>query len=243
MVALHEARRSGLRERSYSWALQRALLAFTADHLEQRDNGIWEMRGEPRFFTHSRAMMWAAFDRGVRAVEEFGLKGDLDLWRRLRDELATEIEERGFDSERGCYVQHYDTREVDASLLQLAQVGYLDYDDKRMLGTVAAIEQDLMPDGLVLRYRTENVSDGLPEGENPFLACSFWLVEQYARSGRIADAAALMTKLTALGNDVGMLSEEYDLAAGRQMGNTPQALSHLTFVRAADAIGDAAPRD
>ncbi|MFD1715686.1 glycoside hydrolase family 15 protein [Amnibacterium flavum] len=239
MVALHEARLSGLPDSADSWALQLALLRFTADHLDQRDNGIWEMRGDPQYFTHSRAMMWAAFDRGIRAVEECGLEGHPTRWKRLRDELATEIEDKGFDTAQNSYVQHYGSSEVDASLLQLAQVGYVAYDDPRMLGTVAAIEKNLLQDGLVLRYRTEASTDGLPAGENPFLACSFWLVEQYARSGRKADAEKLMHRLTALSNDVGMFSEEYDLAAGLQMGNTPQALSHLTFVRAADAISTA----
>jgi GH15 family glucan-1,4-alpha-glucosidase len=243
MVALHDSRMGGLTETAESWSLQRLLLRFTADHLAKKDNGIWEMRGDPQFFTHSRAMMWAAFDRGIRGVEECGLTGEVDEWRRLRTLLADEIERKGFDSERGSYVQHYGSAEVDASLLQLAQVGYVAYDDPRMLGTVAAIEQDLMPDGLVIRYRTEQVGDGLPSGENPFLACSFWLVEQYARSGRADDAEALMERLAALANDVGMFSEEYDLAAGTQMGNVPQALTHLTFVRAADAIHEGAPHE
>lgn len=236
MVALHSARESGVAEDSSSWSLQRALLGFVADNLEKRDNGIWEMRGEPQYFTHSRAMMWAAFDRGVRAVDDFGLEGERERWASLRDGLAAEIEEQGFDPDRNSYVQHYGSSEVDASLLQLAQVGYVAYDDDRMLGTVAAIEKDLLDDGFVLRYRTENSTDGLPSGENPFLACSFWLVEQYARSGRVDDARALMNRLAALANDLGIFSEEFDTSAKRQMGNTPQALSHLTFVRAADAI-------
>jgi GH15 family glucan-1,4-alpha-glucosidase len=239
MVALHSAREAGVAEDSSSWSLQRALLTFTADNLEKRDNGIWEMRGEPQYFTHSRAMMWAAFDRGVRAIDDFGLEGERERWLSLRDGLAEEIEAQGFDPQRGTYVQHYGGTDVDASLLQLAQVGYVAYDDERMLGTVAAIEQDLLDDGFVLRYRTENSTDGLPSGENPFLACSFWLVEQYAHSGRIEDACALMNRLASLANDLGMFSEEFDTAAARQMGNTPQALSHLTFVRAADAIADA----
>ncbi len=239
MVALHSAREAGVAEDSSSWSLQRALLTFTADNLEKRDNGIWEMRGEPQYFTHSRAMMWAAFDRGVRAIDDFGLEGERERWLSLRDGLAEEIEAQGFDADRGTYVQHYGGRDVDASLLQLAQVGYVAYDDERMLGTVAAIEQDLLDDGFVLRYRTENSTDGLPSGENPFLACSFWLVEQYAQSGRVEDARALMNRLASLANDLGMFSEEFDTAAARQMGNTPQALSHLTFVRAADAIADA----
>jgi len=239
MVALHAAREAGVGETAYSWALQRALLSFTASHVDQKDNGIWEMRGEPQYFVHSRAMIWAAFDRGVKAVEQFGLDGDGELWRRLRDEVGAEIERHGFDAERGSYVQHYGSKQVDASLLQLAQVGYVAAADPRMLGTVAAIEADLLTDGLLLRYRSESGVDGLPGGENPFLACSFWLVEQYAKTGRMQDAEALMGRLLGFVNDVGMLSEEYDVAAKHQMGNTPQALSHLTLVRAADALADA----
>jgi GH15 family glucan-1,4-alpha-glucosidase len=181
-------------------------------------------------------MIWAAFDRAVKAVEDFGLEGPVDDWRRLRDATRDEIEEHGFDRGRNSYVQAYGGTEVDASLLVLPQVGYLPADDPRMLGTVAALEQDLLADGLLLRYRTEASADGLPAGEYPFLTCSFWLVEQYALSGRREEATALMDRLCGFANDVGMLSEEYDPREHRQAGNTPQALSHLSLVRAADAI-------
>jgi GH15 family glucan-1,4-alpha-glucosidase len=181
-------------------------------------------------------MVWAAFDRAVKAVEDFGLEGPVDDWRRLRDALHDEIEDQGFDRERNSYVQAYGSTEVDASLLVLPQVGYVAADDPRMLGTVAALEQDLLDDGLLLRYRTEASADGLPAGEYPFLTCSFWLVEQYALSGREDEARALMDRLCGFANDVGLLSEEYDPKDDRQAGNTPQALSHLSLVRAADAI-------
>jgi GH15 family glucan-1,4-alpha-glucosidase len=217
-------------------------MSFTEEHWQRKDSGIWEMRGPERHFTHSRVMVWAAFDRAVRAVERFGLDGPVDTWRELREKVRAEIEEHGFDTERGTYVQAYGTTEVDASLLVLPQVGYVEPDDPRMLGTVTAIEEDLMPDGLVLRYRTAASADGLPPGEYPFLACSFWLVEQYAASGRREAAEALMERLLGLANDVGMLSEEYDVQGGRQAGNTPQALSHLALVRAADAIQRGADR-
>ena len=236
MVALHEARQKGVSGAKHSWPLQRALMTFTEKNWRRTDSGIWEMRGRERHFTHSRVMVWAAFDRAVKAVEEFGLDGPVDTWRRLRDELSAEIEQHGFDHERGTYVQSYGSKQVDASLLVLPQVGYLKADDPRMTGTVAAIEDDLLEDGLILRYRTEAGGDGLPPGENPFLACNFWLVEQYAVSGRHDDAVALMDRLLGLANDVGLLSEEFDTGAKRQAGNTPQALSHLTLVRAADAI-------
>jgi GH15 family glucan-1,4-alpha-glucosidase len=236
MVALHEARVKGLPESRFSWPLQRALMSFTEENWQRTDSGIWEMRGPERFFTHSRVMIWAAFDRAVKAVEDFGLEGPVDDWRRLRDATRDEIEEQGFDRGRNSYVQAYGSTEVDASLLVLPQVGYLPADDPRMLGTVAALEQDLLADGLLLRYRTEASADGLPAGEYPFLTCSFWLVEQYALSGRRDDAVALMDRLCAFANDVGLLSEEYDPKEHRQAGNTPQALSHLSLVRAADAI-------
>lgn len=241
MLALQAARDAGVAETETSWALQRAILSYVEQNWDREDNGIWEIRGPRRHFTHSRAMLWAAFDCAVRAVQEHDLPGPVDRWRDCRDRIAAEIEDRGFDRDRGSYVQSYGAAEVDASLLQLAQIGYLAPDDPRMLGTVAAIEQDLMVDGLLLRYRTESGVDGLPVGENPFLACSFWLVEQYARSGRLEDAIALMDRLVGYANDVGLLSEEVEVATGRHAGNTPQALTHLTLVRAADAIGAARP--
>ncbi|MEP6478763.1 MAG: glycoside hydrolase family 15 protein [Rhodoglobus sp.] len=242
MLALQAARRIGKESEDFSWPLQRALMGFVEDVWQEPDNGIWEIRGPKRHFTHSRVMLWAALDCAVKAVEEFGLDGPVDRWRALRTQVHDEIEAKGFDHKRNTYTQYYGGTGVDASLLQLAQVGYLAPDDPRMLGTVAAIEAELLEGGLLLRYRTESGVDGLPAGENPFLACSFWLVEQYARSGRVPDATALMDRLCGFANDVGLISEEYDVAAGRQAGNTPQALTHLTLVRAADALAWAAQR-
>ena len=239
MLALQEARRRGGDEADFSWPVQRALMSFVEENWRRPDNGIWEIRGPEREFTHSRVMLWAAVDCAVRAVEEFGLEGPVERWRQLREEMRDDIENRGFDRARNTYTQYYGGSGVDASLLQLSQVGYLPADDPRMLGTVAAIEEELLEGGLLLRYRTESGVDGLPAGENAFLACSFWLVEQYARSGRLADATTLMDRLCGFSNDVGLLSEEYDVAGGRQAGNTPQALSHLALVRAADAIAEA----
>jgi GH15 family glucan-1,4-alpha-glucosidase len=236
MMGLRRARELGIRETRSSWPLQRAIMSHVEENWRRPDNGIWEIRGELRDFTHSRVMMWAAFDCAIGAVELHGLDGPVDRWRRLRDELRDEIETHGFDHERGTYTQYYGGTGVDASLLQLPQVGYLDASDPRMLGTVAAIEEDLLHDGLLLRYRTESGVDGLAGSEHPFLACSFWLVEQYARSGRVDDATALMDRLVGFANDVGLMSEEYDTTSLRQAGNTPQALTHLTLVRAADAI-------
>ncbi|PPF78730.1 glucoamylase [Subtercola sp. Z020] len=236
MVALHRSRvRTGEASQD-AWALQRALLSVVEQNLDRPDSGIWEIRGRDQFFTHSRVMVWAALDRGVRGVEQFGLRGPVDTWRKLRDQVRDEIEEKGFNAELGCYTQVFGGTAVDASLLQLAQVGYCEADDPRMLGTVAQIEKELLHEGLLMRYRTETGVDGLPAGEYPFLACSFWLVEQYARSGRLEDGRRLMDALLLLRNDVGLLSEEYDITGRRQAGNTPQALSHLALVRAADAL-------
>ncbi|MEI5584239.1 MULTISPECIES: glycoside hydrolase family 15 protein [unclassified Agromyces] len=240
MIALHAARTAGLHETEFSWPQQVALLGYLADNWRRPDRGIWEIRGPDRHFTHSKAMAWAAFDRGVMGVEEFGLPGPLATWRRVRDEIRDDIVEHGYDADRGTFTQYYGGAGTDAALLQLPQIGFIAADDPRMLGTVAAIEQELSQDGLLLRYRTESDVDGLPPGENPFLACSFWLVEQYAASGRLTEAKALMRRLTAFVNDVGLLSEEVDPRTGAHVGNTPQALSHLTLVRAADAIAKVA---
>jgi GH15 family glucan-1,4-alpha-glucosidase len=236
MVALDNARAAGIHEDEFSWPLQLALLDFIERNWQRPDHGIWEVRGRARLFTHSQVMVWAAFDRGVSAVRRYGLPGPVERWEGVRDAVRARIEARGFDRERGTYTQVFGGRGVDAALLQLPQVGFVAPDDPRMLGTVAAIEQDLLRDGLLLRYETERGVDGLPPGENPFLACSFWLVEQYARSGRHGDGQSLMDRLVGLANDVGLLSEEYDVAGTRHAGNTPQALSHLALVRAADAL-------
>jgi GH15 family glucan-1,4-alpha-glucosidase len=238
MLALDRGRAAGVPETRFSWALQRALMGFLEENWRKADHGIWEIRGEPQMFTHSRGLVWAAFDCAIRGVELYGLDGPVERWRRLRDQIRADVETNGFDEHRGSYVQYFGTTEVDASLLLLAQVGYCSFDDPRMLGTVKAIEEDLLRDGLALRYRTEKGVDGLPPGEHPFLACSFWLAEQYARSHRIDDATRLMDRLVSLANDVGMLSEEYDVEGRSQVGNTPQALTHLALVRAADAIAE-----
>ncbi len=242
MIALQSARELGIPESEFSWPLQRALMTYVEANWRRPDNGIWEIRGPQRDFVSSRAMIWAAFDCAVRAVTDFGLRGPVERWRKLRDEVRAEIESRGYDHTRRTYTQYYGSTGVDASLLLLSQIGYVAADDPRMLGTVAAIEEELLRDGLLMRYRTESGVDGLPAGEHPFLACSFWLVEQYARSGRVADAIALMDRLVGFSNDVGLLSEEYDVTDSRQVGNTPQALSHLALVRAADAIAAARTR-
>jgi len=239
MAALQQARDAGLEESPDTWALQRALVNNLGDHWDDPDNGLWEIRGPLRHFTHSRVMVWVAFDRAIRAVEEHGLDGPVERWRALRDKVHAEVMERGFNRDRNSFTQHYDTSEVDASLLVLPVVGFIDGDDPRMLGTIAAVETDLMRDRLLLRYRTQSGVDGLAGDEHPFLACSFWLVSAYAFAGRVDEAHSLMRRLLELLNDVGLLSEEYDPGTGRMAGNFPQAFSHLTLVGAAIALARA----
>ena len=233
MIALELARRAGLDESANSWALQRALVDDLAEHWDEPDNGLWEIRGPQRHFTHSRVMVWAAFDRAIRGVEEHGLDGPVERWRELRERVREEVLEKGYDEQRGTFTQHYDTTEVDASLLTLPLVGFLPPDDPRVLGTIDAVVEDLMRDGLLLRYRTVSGVDGLSGDEHPFLACSFWLVSTLAAAGRREEAEELMGRLCGLANDVGLLSEEYDVAGARMAGNFPQAFSHLTLVQAA----------
>jgi len=237
MIALAQARDAGISEDRHTWSLQRALVDDLASHWDEPDHGLWEIRGPVQHFTHSRVMVWVAFDRAVRAVEEHGLDGPVDRWRAVRDEVHAEVLAKGFDAERGTFTQHYGTREVDASLLMIPLVGFLPPDDPRVLGTIAAVETDLMRDGLLLRYRTRSGVDGLAGDEHPFLACSFWLVSAYAAVGRLDDARALMDRLCALPNDVGLLSEQYDVAGQRMAGNFPQAFSHLALVQAALRLG------
>ena len=236
MIALQKAREAGVEEGRFSWPLQRAIMAFVEKCWQRADHSLWEIRGPVRHFTHSRAMIWAAFDCAIRGVRDYGLEGPVERWEKIRDEVRDEIEAKGFDQARGTYTQYYGSAGVDSALLHLPQIGYLAHDDPRMLGTVAAIEEELMHDGLLMRYRTELGVDGLPPGEHPFLACSFWLVEQYALCGRLSDATKLMDRLVGFGSDVGLFSEQYDTTQKRQAGNTPQALTHLALVRAAGAI-------
>ena len=239
MSALAMARNNGVTETRDTWSLQRTLVSQLAESWQEPDNGLWEIRGELRKFTHSRVMVWAAFDRAVEGVEKHGLEGPVEEWRRIRDLVHAEVLEHGFDAERNTFTQHYDTDEVDASLLVLSTIGFLEGDDPRMLGTIEAVEKDLMRDGLLLRYRTTSGVDGLEGDEHPFLACSFWLVSAYARAGRLEEAEALMKRLVDLGNDVGLLSEEYDVTRGRMVGNFPQAFSHLALVGAAMQVARA----
>jgi len=241
MDALEKVRQAEGMPHDEAWPLQRALVADLATRWREPDNGIWEIRGEPRIFTHSRVMIWVALDRAVRAMEDYDLPGPLEEWRTLRDEVRADVLEHGYDAERGTFVQHYGSTAVDASLLNLPAVGFIAGDDPRMLGTIEAVEQDLLRDGLVLRYLTESGVDGLTGDEHPFVACSFWLVSAYAAAGRVADAHALFDRLVGMLNDVGLLAEEYDPVRRRMVGNFPQAFSHLALVQAAFHLAAAPP--
>lgn len=238
MLTLARLRAIGHDDAHDAWHMQRALLHDLEQHWQEPDQGLWEMRGEPQRFTHSLAMMWAAFDRGIRAIEEDGLDGDPTRWKEIRAALHEELMGAGFSEATGSFRQHAGTDEVDASLLQLPTIGIVAADDPRFLGTIARIEQDLVRHGIPLRYRTTGL-DGLAGDEHPFVLCGFWLVTAYAQAGRIDDAHALMASLVALRNDVGLLAEEVDPETGRHWGNHPQAFSHLGLVLAATAIAEA----
>jgi GH15 family glucan-1,4-alpha-glucosidase len=232
--ALYQARAHGLPTERTAWQLQTNLLEYLEKIWREPDEGIWEIRGEARHFVHSKVMAWVAFDRAVRTIEEQNLDGPEDRWRAVRDEIRDEVCERGYDEDLGSFVQSYGSKELDASLLLLPLVGFLPASDPRIRGTVAAVERELVVDGLVLRYRTHTDGvDGLPPGEGVFLPCSFWLVDCLELLGRHDDAHELFGRLIGLANDVGLLAEEYDPAAGRLLGNFPQAFTHLALVNSA----------
>jgi GH15 family glucan-1,4-alpha-glucosidase len=239
MDCLYEARKESIAYDPVAWALQCRLLEHLETAWRQPDEGIWEVRGPRRHFTHSKVMAWVAFDRGARTVDRLGLRGDADRWRAIAREIHEEICAQGYDAERSTFTQSYGAPELDASLLLLPLVGFLPPDDPRLVGTVRAIERELVEDGLVLRYRTDAASnvDGLPPGEAAFLACSFWLADCYALMGRRDDAVELFDRLCALTNDLGLLAEEYDVRLGRQVGNFPQAFSHVSLVDTAFRLG------
>jgi len=233
---LYTARKAGLPDGESSWPLERALVQHLGTIWDQPDDGIWEVRGGRRHFTHSKVMAWVAFDRAIRSAEEFGLDGPLDEWRVVRDTIHAQVCERGFDVAQNAFVQSYGVKELDASTLLIPMVGFLPATDPRIAGTVEAIEKTLLHDGILLRYDTAGAQDGLPPGEGAFLACSFWLADNYVLLGRLDDARAMFERLLGLRNDVGLLSEEYDVKGSRQLGNFPQALSHLAMINTARNI-------
>jgi GH15 family glucan-1,4-alpha-glucosidase len=233
MDALHQARAGGLPESEPAWALEQALVGHLSSIWREPDEGIWEVRAERRHFTHSKVMAWVAVDRCIRSVEEFGLSGPVEGWRALRDEVHADVCRKGYDTERNAFMQTYGGSELDASLLLLPALGFLPASDPRFVGTVAAIERELMMDGLVRRYDRQRTEDGLPGREGAFLACSFWLVDAYAMLSRTREAMDLFHRLLDLANDVGLLAEQYDPHRKRHLGNFPQAFSHVALVHSA----------
>ncbi|MEP6625929.1 MAG: glycoside hydrolase family 15 protein [Acidimicrobiia bacterium] len=221
-----------------SWDLEQKLLASLEDLWRRPDEGIWEVRGPRAHFTHSKGMAWLAFDRAVRNVNDFGLEGPVQHWATVRDEIHRQICDEGYDAELNAFTQSYGSKQLDAAVLQLPLVGFLPPSDPRIVGTVQAIERTLMHDGFVARYETSRSGsvDGLPVGEGVFLPCSFWLAQNYALLGRDEDAILLFERLLALGNDVGLIAEEYDPVAGRLLGNFPQAFTHVCLVTAASQL-------
>ncbi|HSB20593.1 MAG TPA: glycoside hydrolase family 15 protein [Anaeromyxobacteraceae bacterium] len=232
MDAMHQAHRSGIPPEPSAWGLQRALLDFLESSWQGPDEGLWEVRGTPQHFTHSKVMTWVAFDRAIKAIEGLGRDGPLERWRGLRARIHREVCQRSVDRQRGCFTMSYESSRLDASLLMIPLVGFLPPNDDRVVATVRAIEQELLRDGLVSRYQTAG-EDGLPPGEGAFLACSFWLADNYALAGRAEEARRLFERLLGLRNDVGLLAEEYDPVAGLQLGNFPQAFSHVGLVNTA----------
>jgi len=244
---LHQARRREIEPNDESWALQRVLLANLERRWREPDEGIWEVRGPRRHFTHSKVMAWVALDRAVKAVEDFGRQGEVERWRRVRDEIHAEVLERGYDEELGSFVQSYDSKRLDASLLTIPLFGFLPPDDPRVRGTLDAVRRELLRDGFVQRYAHDTKTgsvDGLPPGEGAFFLCSFWFVDNLVLLGELDEACEMFERLLALRNDLGLLSEEYDPRAGRLVGNFPQAFSHIGLVNTArlleQALDDAA---
>ncbi|MDH2430205.1 glycoside hydrolase family 15 protein [Sphaerisporangium sp. TRM90804] len=238
MNCLYVSRASGLSAISRTWAIQRSLMDFLESHWDEPDEGLWEVRGPRRHFVHSKVMAWVAADRSVRQVERFGQNGPVRRWRALRARIHAEVLEKGYDPVRNTFTQSYGSRELDSALLLIPHTGFLPVDDPRVLGTIEAVERELMSDDFLLRYPIAHTNsvDGLPGGEGAFLACSFWLAEAKAMVGRRREAVELFERLLALRNDVGLLAEEYDPRYGRLVGNFPQAFSHVPLIHTAHTL-------
>ncbi len=233
VAALHLARRENLRQPGDSWSLQASLVNHLATIWHEPDEGMWEVRGGRKHFTVSKVFAWLAFDRTIQDCEEFELEGPVEQWRQVRDEIHATICREGVSAEKGCFTQSFGSEAMDAGLLLIPVLGFLPAEDPRVVATVAAVERELMDDGFVLRYRTDSSVDGLPGNEGAFLACTFWLVDAYVLQGRHDEADALFERLLSLTNDLGLLSEEYDPHAKRQVGNFPQAFSHVGLINSA----------
>lgn len=233
MDTFEQARNAGLASTQSGWALQVALVKHVGRRWTEPDYGIWETRGTPRHFTYSKVMAWVTFDRAIKAVERYGVPGPVAEWRLTREAIRAEVFDHGFDAERNTFRSAYGETTLDASLLLLAQVGFIEPVDPRYIGTIEAIERTLMADGFVKRYDTARDADGLPPGEGAFLACSFWLADAYMSVGRHDDARVLFDRLLATRNDLGLLAEEYDTENRRMIGNFPQAFSHVALINTA----------
>jgi GH15 family glucan-1,4-alpha-glucosidase len=221
------------------WPRWRAIIEHVETIWREPDDGIWEARGPQRHYTYSKVMAWVVFDRAVRIAEQHDLEAPLDRWKQIRDEIHREVCEQGYDSERRTFTQYYGSKELDASVLNIPLVGFLPGTDERVTGTIDAVSRELGRDGFVSRYSTAETDDGLSGDEGQFLACSFWLVSALAGSGRADEARTLFERLLGLTNDLGLLAEEYDVARQRQVGNFPQAFSHLALIVAASDISTA----
>ena len=240
----HLMRCVGVTAHSRAWNVHQVLLDFLESNWERPDEGIWEVRGPRRHFTHSRVMAWVAFDRAVKAVERFGLKGKLERWRALRAAVHAQVCREGFDAQRNSFIQHYGSKNLDASLLMIPLVGFLQAEDSRVSGTLEAIRSELAVDGLIRRYVTDEAIDGLPPGEAAFLPCSFWLADNLAMAGRRGEATALFERLLSLCNDVGLIAEGYDTKQRRLVGNFPQAMTHVALINTARNLSvPRAPRE
>ena len=231
--ALHRSRRHGMEPEEHAWDIEKVLLDFLESCWREPDEGLWEVRGPRRHFVHSKVMAWVGFDRAAKTIEQFGFDGDADRWHRAAAEVHREVCEKGYDSDRGTFTQSYGSQALDAATLMIPKVGFLPGEDRRVAGTVDAIQRELMQDGFVLRYPTEDGSDGLPPGEGAFLPCSFWLADCLAMLGRRDEALELFERLAGLANDVGLLAEEYDPQSKRLVGNFPQAFTHVALVSTA----------
>jgi GH15 family glucan-1,4-alpha-glucosidase len=239
MDALHVGRKFQLEPSTESWNFQKALLSSLERRWQRPDKGIWEVRGGSRHFTHSKLMAWVAYDRAVKGVEDFGLAGPVETWRAMRETICAEILKNGWSEKRQSFVQSYGSDALDASLLLIPLVGLLPPEDKRVIATIEAIQKELVEADLVLRYRPEETADGVGGREGTFLVCSFWLADALCMIGRIDEAQGLFERLLSLRNDLGLLAEEYDPIAGRQLGNFPQAFSHIGIVNTANNLASA----
>jgi len=239
MVATDRARFHRAEADPVIWDLERVLIEFVESHWEQPDQGIWELRGPPQPLVYSRVMAWVAMDRAVKAVEDYGLEGPVERWRKVRDTIHEQVSARGYNAQIGAFTQAYGSRELDASLLLAPLMGFLPFDDPRMVGTIEAIQRELMVDGFVARYRATSGVDGLTGKEGTFLPCTLWLVSCLANLGRVGEARQVFERVVSAANDLGLLSEEYDTGQKRLVGNFPQAFTHVALINAARHLADA----